>query len=365
MGKPKSRDLWQDAEGTKSVNRPQNVTVAKGWKVTPDLLPAKPLAPRRRKYAPIRPNNRDAVAVPLGGQSYNPLDEEHQDALRQAVRQLSKRKVKDERYVKMMMLGRDHKYTGNFSADKTWDEEVQETAPAKAATPPNTKKSAKPSSHSAGAPSSPASSPRSTSRPAAPTGTESRSAKRPMTASSAAAPATSTPAATPAAKESNAAMKKKKNETKKKKKKTKKASAQDAKRAMAHRRHPQRDVVEKETEELDALLSAHEAKEDKRAEARQRRRAAKKENIAVKHYGRHYHTALAIDVAPSDKLVGSLRHLSGGYVHPALERMKSLEERNLVPARMRHTYNKRKVLKAKGQVRLKREEFGIMPETSF
>lgn len=296
--KSQPRNLWSDEGGTKSVNRPQNVTIAKGWKVTPDILPAKPLAPRRRKYAPIRPNNREAVATPLGGQSYNPVDEDHQQALGKAVRQLDRKRKKDEKFVKMMMRGRDKKFEGNFSADKTWEEEVKEEA-------------AKPKPKAAGA---------------------------------------------------DAKKDKKKS---KKKKATKTESAQEARRAMKHRRHPLREKVTKETDAIDELLETHAKKQEKRDAARLKRRAAKKANLDVKHYGRHYHTPLVLDVAPSDKLVGSLRHLSGGYVHPALDRMKSLEERNLVPARMRHTYNKRKVLKPKGEVRLKREEFGIMPETSF
>ncbi|AYU83051.1 Nop53 (60S ribosomal biogenesis), putative [Leishmania donovani] len=338
MARQKSRNLWNDGAGTKSVNRPQQVTVAKGWKVTPDLLPVKPLAPRRRKYAPIRPNNRDAVAIPLGGQSYNPLDEEHQEALAKAVRQLNKKKRKDEKFVKMMTMGRGKNYTGNFSADRTWEEEVQETAPATAKTPK--KQNTKTAPASTGASSSAAS-----------------SAPSPVTQNGNGAKHEKV-AAAPAAVAKNG-------KTAKKQKKTKKATAEEAKRAMTHRRHPKRDVVAKETDELDVLLAAHKTTACKREAARQKRRAAKKANLAIKHYGRHYHTPLVLDVTPSDKLVGSLRHLSGGYVHPALERMKSLEERNLVPARMRHTYNKRKLLKPKGEVRVKREEFGVMPETSF
>ncbi|XQJ31181.1 Nop53 (60S ribosomal biogenesis), putative [Leishmania guyanensis] len=340
MVRQKSRNLWNDEAGTKSVNRPQRVTVAKGWKVAPALLPAKPLAPRRRKYAPIRPNNRDAIAIPLGGQSYNPVDEEHQEALAKAVRQLSRKKLKDEKFMRMMTMGRDRKYTGNFSADKTWEEEVKETASATAKT--QQKKGAKAVPVSIGASSA--------SLPALAAVTPSGSgAKDDHVAADLA----------PVVKDCKTAKKTKK------KKKTKKAMVEDAKRAMAHRRHPERDAVAKETEELDMLLATHTAMENRREAARQKRRAAKKANVAIKHYGRHYHTPLVVDVTPSDKLVGSLRHLSGGFVHPAMERMKSLEERNLVPARMRHTYNKRKVLKPKGQVRVKREEFGVMPETSF
>lgn len=358
MVRPKSRNLWNDEEGTKSVNRPQKVAVAKGWKVAPDLLPAKPQAPRRRKYAPIRPNNRDAVATPLGGQSYNPEDEEHQEALGKAVRQLTRRKLKDEKFVKMMTLGRDKQYTGNFSADKTWEEEVQEKKPE--ASTKAQKSKAKPAAATSNT-TTPAATAFSSSGPAA--ATNGKTAKPSgAAAAAAAAPAVSGPNSVKTDAAAAAAAKKKKEA---KKKKTKKASAQDAKRAMAYRRHPQRDVVVKESEELDELLSSHAAKEATREAARAKRRSAKKANLDIKHYGRHYHTPLVVDVTPSDKLVGSLRHMSGGYVHPALERMKSLEERNLVPARMRHTYNKRKVLKPKGEVRVKREQFGIMPETSF
>ncbi|GET92762.1 hypothetical protein, conserved [Leishmania tarentolae] len=342
MGRQKSRNLWNDGAGTQSVNRPREVTVAKGWKVTPDLLPTKPLAPRRRKYAPIRPNNRDAVAIPLGGQSYNPLDDEHQEALAKAVRQLSKRKLKDEKFVKMMTMGRDKKYIGNFSADKTWEEEVQETASATAKTQKKKRTKTAPASTSASSTAS------SVARPVAQNGNN--KAKHENVAATKA----------PVTNDSRTAKKKTA-----KKKKTKKATVEEAKRAMIHRRHPKRAIIAKETDELDTLLATHHATVCKRASAREKRRAAKKANLAVKHYGRHYHTPLILDVTPSDKLVGSLRHLSGGCVHPAMERMKSLEERNLVPARMRHTYNKRKVLKPKGQVRLKREEFGVMPETSF
>ncbi|KAG5466828.1 hypothetical protein LSCM1_01005 [Leishmania martiniquensis] len=335
MGRQKSRNLWNNDAGTKCLNRPPQVAVAKGWQVTPDLLPAKPLAPRRRKYAPIRPNNRDAVATPLGGQSYNPVDAEHQEALGKAVRQLTKKKLKDEKFVKMMMLGRGNKYTGNFSADKTWEEEVQESAPVTAKPPKKKTTKAAPSSSGALLSSTPSSM---------------RSAAAPQGNSVKAAAASAA-----VAKDRKAA----------KKKKTRKATAEEAKRAMVHRRHPHRDTITRETDELDELLATHAAKLKKREAARQKRRAAKKENLTVKHYGRYYHTPLALDVMPTDKLVGSLRHLSGGYVHPVMERMKSLEERNLVPARMRHTYNKRKVLKPKDEVRVKREEFGVMPQTSF
>ncbi|CCW62093.1 unnamed protein product [Phytomonas sp. EM1] len=134
---------------------------------------------------------------------------------------------------------------------------------------------------------------------------------------------------------------------------------------MRYRRHPNREVVRQEAAALEALLEKHERRQETLVAARERRREARKENLQVKHFGRHYHTPLVVDVLPTESLVGSLRHMSGGTVHPVLERMKSLEERNLIPARMRHSYNKRKILKPKGELRLKKETFGVLPETTF
>ncbi|EAN93356.1 hypothetical protein C3747_1g98 [Trypanosoma cruzi] len=296
----KLRDLWH-GDSERAVNAPQPVRVAPGWDVQPEVLPAKPLAPRRRKYVHVRPNNRDAVALPHPGQSYNPLHDDHQDALRVAVRKLERKKTADEKFVAMMTNGRDVPITGNFSADKTWEEEVQER-------PQKTQKKEK--------------------------STEKEECK-------------------------------KKKKKKDKKKKAKKTSVQAARRALPHRRHPKREIALKEADALDDIIVEHQQREKRREAARERGRAAKREKLQVKSFGRHHHTPLALDVAPTDKLVGSLRHLNGGYIHPLTERMKSLEERNLVPARMRHTYNKRKVLKPKGEVRVKRETFGVMPETTF
>ncbi|RNF03252.1 uncharacterized protein Tco025E_08219 [Trypanosoma conorhini] len=299
----KLRDLWT-GEDARAVNAPQPVRIARGWDVQPEVLPAKPLAPRRRKYAHVRPNNRDAVALPHPGQSYNPADDDHQAALRVAVRKLQRKRAADERFMAVMTRGRDTPVTGNFSADKTWEEEVQER-------PQNPK-------------------------------------KKPGTKQ-----------------EEEQAKKKKRQKKNKSKKKASKASLQAAKRALPHRRHPKREVAVKEVDEIDEIVAVHEARQARREAARERRRTVKRENMQVKSFGRHHHTPLVLDVAPTDKLVGSLRHLNGGYIHPVMDRMKSLEERNLVPARMRHTYNKRKVLKPKGEVRVKRETFGVMPETSF
>ncbi|RNF03689.1 hypothetical protein TraAM80_05788 [Trypanosoma rangeli] len=294
----KLRDLWS-GEAERAVNAPLPVRIARGWDVQPEVLPAKPLAPRRRKYVHVRPNNRDAVSLPHPGQSYNPVDNDHQAALRVAVRKLERKRSADEKFVAMITHGRDTPITGNFSADKTWEEEVQER-------PQKPKKKTNPKWEE-----------------------------------------------------------EKKKKRQKKKKKALKASVQAAKRAFPHRRHPKREVAVKEADELGEILAAHEKRQARREAARERRRTVKRDNMQVKSFGRYHHTPLVLDVAPTDKLVGSLRHLNGSCIHPVMDRMKSLEERNLVPPRMRHTYNKRKVLKPKGEVRVKRETFGLLPETTF
>ncbi|CAD2216788.1 Nop53 (60S ribosomal biogenesis), putative [Angomonas deanei] len=303
MGK-KLRDLWTDGGKTKAINKPTKQYLSKGWAVTPDILPAKPDGPRRRKYAPIRPNKREAVAVPLSGQSYNPSDADHQDALRKVVRKLTKKEKKNEKFVKLLEYGRDQTFEGNFSADKNWEEEVKETKP--------------------------------------------KEKKAPLTPEI-------------IKKEESAAKKK----DKRRKKLGKLGTAREARRSLLHRRHPSQAKILKEAEVVDELLKNHMEKEAKREVRVEQRKLKRKEDTLVKHYGRHYYQGIAPDVAPSDKLVGSLRHMEGGYVHPALDRMKSLEERNLVPARMNHKYNKRKILKPKGEMHLKREDFGVLPHTTF
>ncbi|EPY26886.1 hypothetical protein STCU_06029 [Strigomonas culicis] len=204
----------------------------------------------------------------------------------------------------MLTFGKDSTYKGSMADDKTWEEEVKETKPPKA-------------------------------------------------------PKVLSPEAT----KKRAAEKKKK--LRQQKKLGKRAGLREAKRSLLHRRHPQRAEAEKEVAELDEILAEHEETQAQRELRMEKRHEQRKAKMDVKHFGRYYYEALAPDVATSDKLVGSLRHMRGGAIHPALDRMKSLEERNLVPARPRHEFNKRKVLKPKGEVRVKRETFGTLPETSF
>lgn len=297
---PKSKkaalmDIWSEEGGTKAIDRPQPVKTCKAWDLPAEVLPTNPLAPRRRKYVHEKPNLRAAVAIPHGGQSYNPQVDEHQAAIATAVIKLEKKKKDHEKLVRLLSAGRQDGIQGNFSADKTWDEEVQEQKAPKA--------------------------------------------KKPKT--------------------ENPEKKKKK-----KKKAGKKATADLAKKAMLHRKHPDRDAAVKQLDAIDEIAKEVQKKVDKRDKTAINKKIARKEGQQIKTFGRYHHTPLALDVTPSDKVVGSLRHMSGSYVHPALDRIKSLEERNIIPARMRHNFNKRKLLKPKGDVRLKTEDFGPLPETS-
>ncbi|KAH9601853.1 Ribosome biogenesis protein Nop53/GLTSCR2 [Trypanosoma melophagium] len=344
------RDLWFGAE-ERAVGGPRAVAVGPGWSVRPEVLPQRRAGVRRRKYAPVRPNQREAVALPHPGQSYNPCDDDHQQALRTVVKQLERKKKADEKFVAMITQGRDMEITGNFSADKTWEEEVQEqpTREKQKRAAEKKKKLSSPSTVITTANGSNCSTNKTTTVNSADVTLvvdEENKTLDDVTSK-------------------NKKKDKKKDKKKKKNKTATKASLQATRRALPHRRHPKREVAIAEVDELDDILATNAKNQARRDAARERRREAKRANLQVKSFGRYHHTPLALDVVPTDKLVESLRHLNGSYVHPVMERMKSLEERNLVPARMRHKYNKRKILKPKGEVRVKRETFGVLPETSF
>jgi hypothetical protein len=304
MARKKNTLLWT-VDGTLSApNRPAAVATSKHWTIPPESVPVKPEAPRRQKVNRVKPNKRAAVSVPHPGQSYNPTDEHHQAALAIAVKKLQK-KEKENLKLLRALSGGDAKIVGNFSADKTWEEDVQE-------------KPKHSSSKTGGAKGN-------------------SSGKQQATA-----------------------------EKKKKKKKKKKVAKKDAEKASKmsarNRRHPNRQAPLAQLDQV-ADIERYVAKKVLQREDRAiKKKVDRKEGQKISNFGRYHHTPLVMDVAPTNKLAGSLRHISGSYVHPALERTKSLEERNIIPARMRHTYNKRKVLKPKGQLTVKREAFGVMPD---
>jgi chemotaxis protein histidine kinase CheA len=130
-----------------------------------------------------------------------------------------------------------------------------------------------------------------------------------------------------------------------------------------HSRHPDRKSIAGDVDRIDDLMKEVD-RDTRKSELRHlRRHKARVEGQQVLKYGRYQHTPLIPDVAPSTAAAGKLRHVKATDVsHPALDRMKSLEERSLVPARMRHAFNKRTVLKSKGEVRVVHENFGGLTE---
>ena len=296
MGKKKSKNMLWDAEGgTRAISKPVPVATSRDWTLPPEAIPIKPEAPRRLKVFRAKPNKRDAVAVPHPGQSYNPLDVDHQAALAAAVKKLKKKERANEKLIKAVTYT-GKKIVGNFSADKTWEEEVQDKKPEKKKT-----------------------------------------------------------------KAVQIASEKKKK--KKKKSMVAKKEAERAKKLSSRcRRHPHRVEPLKQLDKIADIEEYVAKKVAKRIERAAKKKIDRREGQKISTFGRYHHTPTVLDVAPTDKLVGSLRYLSGSYIHPAVERVKSLEERNLIPARMAHKFNRRKVLKPKGDVTIKREAFGILPE---
>ena len=288
-----SYDLWGDEGEAAKHKIVKTKTIAPGWDVKVEVLPsAGKDAARRRKYQPEAPNKRAAIPLPVAGQSYNPTDAAHQEAVAAAVAQLSKKQKAHDKFVKELNYRgekEDGKYLGNLSSDKLWEEEVAEKKPTKRGpkTPEEEKRRAKQSQ---------------------------RDTKKHL--------------------------------------KAKRAGA------VKKGRRPNRDKAVRDIDSVEQLAAAALEKAQAQEVKGARKKAARAEGQLVPKYGRHHHQPLALDVLPSDQLVGSLRHLKGGTVPSALAKIKSLEERGLVPARMRHTYNKRHVYKAKGEVHIVKESAG-------
>lgn len=299
MARKTKSALWNEEGALVKGNKPRPTPTAKGWSIPAESVPVVPDAPRRQKLFRAKPNKRDAVAVPHPGQSYNPSDVDHQAALAIAVKKLQKKERANLKLIRAVSGGGDKPAPGNFSADKTWEEEVQNQKQKK--------------------------------------------------------------------KKSPAALAKKAEAEKKKKKKKKSAAAKkeaerSAKVSSRCRRHPDRSKPLKQLEKVADIETYVAKKVEEREKRAVQKKVDRKEGQKINNFGRYHHTPLVLDVAPTDKLVGSLRYLSGGYVHPAVERTKSLEARNIIPARMQHKFNRRKILKPKGNLTIKREAFGIMPD---
>lgn len=310
------KDLWTEEGGTKAVTRPQPAKVKvvsdsgeeKSWELPLRSVPEDRVGPRRRKAPVVKPNARPAVAVPHPGQSYFPEETFHKDAVAYAVHQLEKKKKEHEKFMKSIsppVVKKGQKtYRGSLNDDKTWEEEpVQDGAVL-------------------------------------------RSKKREMKRI-----------------KKLHEQKKKKGKKGQAKKVTKLEADKLRRQALRHKGHPSLNKIEKQFDKLEEVVRQVERKQLRNKRNAEKKKEARKENLKIAKFGRHIFTPQVLDVTPTDKLSDKLLHVKGGAVHPIMDRIKSLEERNLVPARMRHTYNKRKILKPKGEVMIRREPMGKVPES--
>jgi hypothetical protein len=306
-------DLWEN--GGRTINTPQPL-VTDDWTLPAENVIQPRDGPRKRARALKRPNQRPAVAVPLEGTSFNPTLNAHQEALAKAVRKLEKQKESHQKFAKWLSLGRDggavveeggmgdkSKFGGGLQIDHVRQKAVLEDESASSADGSSDSEHGEKAGQRA-------------------TGKERKTAKKSS------------------------------------KKKPKLEIRKETNKTRVNRRHPDRSQVAAEIDDIDELLKEQEKQTQRKIERLARRHLARSEGLQTKKIGRHIHHPLPVEVQPTKDLVGALRHVKSGIVHPVQERIKSLEERNLIPARMRHTYNKRKILKPKGDVLIKREAFG-------
>ncbi len=318
--KKNMKDLWgDDSNNNNKKNEEWKLSCAK------TAEKRKEWTPRSRPPNPSKPNHKAAVALPHAGQSYHPADDAHQDALRQAAKNLERKKKADEAWIKKMSL-KDKAYKGDLKSDNNWKDVDEDDA----LTGENgelllgEKASIR-------------------SKPA-------REMKR---------------------SEKLEEKKKKIQEIKKKhgKKLSKSELAERKKHALKLKRQPNQVRKLRDADRVEEIADEVGAEMDHSTRLTKYRKALKKKDQTTVAFGRHHHQPLALEVAPTQALTGSLRQLLNGrqgganaVVHPLVDRVKSLEARNMIPARMRHQYNKKKEVIAPGEVKILREPFGIMPQ---
>lgn len=316
------KDLWGDAADSDTNNSKTG-----DWKLScaKTAEKRKEWTPRSRPPNPSKPNHKAAVPLPHGGQSYHPADDAHQDALRQASKNLERKKKQDDDWIKKMSL-KDKAYKGDLKSDRNWKDDDEDDAltgengelllgnKVSVRTKPERemKRSEKLDEH-----------------------------------------------------------KKKMVEIKKKhgKKLSKSELAERKRHALKLKRQPNQIRKMRDADRVEEIADEVGAAMDHTVRLTKYRKALKKKDQSTVAFGRHYHQPLALEVAPTQALTGSLRQLLNGRqggniaaVHPLVDRMKSLEARNMVPARMRHKYNKKKEVIAPGEVKILREPFGLMPQ---
>jgi len=317
-------DIWDTVDEksgkAKAINTPQPVNVAPGWDVNPDMIHRPKGEARKRKIQVVKPNKIAAVELPHAGQSFNPQVDDHQQALSKAVHKLEKQKASHEKFAQWLNIGKTKEekslYGGGVNPDYLGSKRRAEGEDGDA-------------------------------MPGA-AGDDSEDDEEDE--------------------EEGAPMSK--NQSKKrrsdvpKKRHIKMIHRKDVKRSRDERRHPDRDQIAADMEDLSELMAEVQERKQKNFERLARRKMRNAEGLQTKKIGRHIHQPLPMEVSTTGNLVTSLRHLKAGEIHPLQHRVKSLEARNLIPARMRHTYNKNKKPKAKGEVMIRKENFGLMPDST-
>ena len=333
------KDLWGDEAGTKAIVKPQRSEVAKGaptaipsnykykspttgelkeqhsspdWHIEHEMVVQGKTSVRTRPFQDnYRPNKRAAVAIPHTAQSYNPDDTNHQILMQAVAKKLEKKKEKHEKFVAMMSNTGKIQNKGTLVDDANWEEEVRD-------------------------------------------GAIDRESKR------------------LARKAANPVGKKKKSRHPEAPNRVPKVVRDNIRKSKKFKGQPDRIKAVKSLDNIDDILEDIAKKARKSVSKCAKKREVKRDGQQTKNFGRYHYTPLTTDVATSNKLVGSLRHMGGAgsssggaSYHPSAERIKSLEERNVVPARMRHKFHdksRQKRQKPKGDVIIRREPMGRLPD---
>lgn len=343
------KDLWGGENGKAYI---KNKQPDRNWELSSkSAIKRSPWEARVRPSNPSQKNAKAAVPLPHGGQSYHPSDETHQQALQLATKNLLMKKAKDEKWIKSQMINEDDVLgTVKDSAATSNKDEKQSDAKRK-------KKSASnggaqdDAAADAGASDSDADDENQREQQEAAFAVFK---KEKMTRSQ--------------------VLEEKKKKTRDQKlkhgKKLSKSELADRKRhALALKRQPNQIKKNKDVDRIDEIADEVGAALFRSHQLAKHRKQLKKRNQTTVSFGRHHHQPLALEVAPTTALTGSLRQLmnrsgANAVVHPVVDRMKSLEARNMIPAKMRHKYNKKKVVVAPGEVKVVREAFGTMPDSS-
>lgn len=306
----------------KITKKPGNMGTLEGFgDMTPFLPRAKWTARKRPSHASAK-NHKAAVALPHGGQSYNPEDTAHQSALAQAAQTLARKKAQHEKFMAEQLRRESDLIKARDGAAKKADESEDEGSDDEA--------------DEAMVPLG--------DKPSRRTEETKSSQLRKLQ------------------------QQKEKRIARGKKKLTKTEQAQLARKNRGFKRQPKADPDLDRVEDVADEVAARLYRSHRMSVHRKKLRRLDQTTVA---FGRHHHQPVALEVAPTAALTGSLRTMLNNQTaahcvqNPLVDRVKSLEARNMIPARMRHTYNKKKEVLQPGEVKVHRESFGTLPDDRF